>query len=340
MLDNGEMPPEDSKQPSSEQRKQLARMDRAVSARRGIGERGRSRAGRPAAAQQCRIHLYDPRSDGRRLESGPRVSDRRRCGRGVHQHGKRPGHVARPADKVFRRGPRDRAACGAVAGRVSVLSFHIAQRLDERRARADSGDLSRPHATEPGPPRSTCRGSSSIPTTAAGCRSNGISRPRSTWRRPWVSRRRPRTVPVCAGGVARRRAMSGADVQQAGVDRAIAAAAKKNGLNAKYLGILWATLNDREPSLLLDVVRANWRAAKPADVDLPCRGNQSMAEGTVAIHKRRTHRKSRRSQGVAGAGQSPHRGSRIASQTARADCRSEGGHALSRRQRRRRWERE
>ena len=52
------------------------------------------------------------------------------------------------------------------------------------------------------------------------------------------------------------------------VDRAIAAVAKKNGLNAKYLGILWATLNDREPSLLLDAIRANWRAAKPADVEV------------------------------------------------------------------------
>ena len=58
-----------------------------------------------------------------------------------------------------------------------------------------------------------------------------------------------------------RRIAAGADV-----DRAIAAVAKKNGLSAKYLGILWATLNDREPSLLLDTIRANWRAAKREDV--------------------------------------------------------------------------
>jgi hypothetical protein len=52
------------------------------------------------------------------------------------------------------------------------------------------------------------------------------------------------------------------------VDQAVAAAAKKNGLNAKYLGILWTALNDREPSLLFDTLRANWRAAKPEDAPL------------------------------------------------------------------------
>jgi Protein of unknown function (DUF1592)/Protein of unknown function (DUF1588)/Protein of unknown function (DUF1587)/Protein of unknown function (DUF1585)/Protein of unknown function (DUF1595)/Planctomycete cytochrome C len=47
-----------------------------------------------------------------------------------------------------------------------------------------------------------------------------------------------------------------------------AAVAKEHGLNAKYLGILWAALNRQEPqsdterSLLLDVVRAHWREAK------------------------------------------------------------------------------
>ncbi len=44
---------------------------------------------------------------------------------------------------------------------------------------------------------------------------------------------------------------------------AVAAVAAKNGLNAKYLGILWETLTDREPSFLLDVIRAHWRAARP-----------------------------------------------------------------------------
>ena len=45
----------------------------------------------------------------------------------------------------------------------------------------------------------------------------------------------------------------------------IATVAKAHGLNAKYLGILWKTLNDKEPSLLLDSVRGQWRAAKADD---------------------------------------------------------------------------
>ncbi len=48
----------------------------------------------------------------------------------------------------------------------------------------------------------------------------------------------------------------------------IAAVAKARGLNAKYLGILWTMLNDREPSLLLDAVRNQWRTAK-ADGAIP-----------------------------------------------------------------------
>ncbi|MFM1767490.1 MAG: hypothetical protein RJA22_19 [Verrucomicrobiota bacterium] len=42
----------------------------------------------------------------------------------------------------------------------------------------------------------------------------------------------------------------------------VAAAA---GLNAKYLGALWAALHGTDPSLLLDPLRAQWRAATPAD---------------------------------------------------------------------------
>ncbi|HEV3302876.1 MAG TPA: DUF1592 domain-containing protein [Planctomycetaceae bacterium] len=57
--------------------------------------------------------------------------------------------------------------------------------------------------------------------------------------------------------------MSGPDV-----DRAIAAVTKKTGLNAKYLGILWSTLNDRNPSLSLDAIRAKWRGAKREDIAL------------------------------------------------------------------------
>ncbi len=45
----------------------------------------------------------------------------------------------------------------------------------------------------------------------------------------------------------------------------IAAVAQEHGLNAKYLGILWNSLIGTEPSILLDDIRARWRAAKPDD---------------------------------------------------------------------------
>ncbi|PAW85344.1 MAG: hypothetical protein B9S33_09920 [Pedosphaera sp. Tous-C6FEB] len=50
-----------------------------------------------------------------------------------------------------------------------------------------------------------------------------------------------------------------------GVRAPLAALAAKHHLNAKYLSILWAALNDSQPSLVLDPLRAQWRAAKPTD---------------------------------------------------------------------------
>lgn len=47
--------------------------------------------------------------------------------------------------------------------------------------------------------------------------------------------------------------------------RTIAEAAAAQGLNPKYLGILWTALTGNTPSPLLDPVRAKWREAKPAD---------------------------------------------------------------------------
>ena len=51
------------------------------------------------------------------------------------------------------------------------------------------------------------------------------------------------------------------DAIQSGT-KSIVDVAKSHGLNAKYLSILWKTLNDKDPSLLLDSVRGPWRAAK------------------------------------------------------------------------------
>jgi len=55
------------------------------------------------------------------------------------------------------------------------------------------------------------------------------------------------------------------DALRAG-SKTIAEAAREHGLNEKYLTTLWKALNDTQPSLVLDMVRAQWRDAKPDDV--------------------------------------------------------------------------
>jgi Protein of unknown function (DUF1592)/Protein of unknown function (DUF1588)/Protein of unknown function (DUF1587)/Protein of unknown function (DUF1585)/Protein of unknown function (DUF1595)/Planctomycete cytochrome C len=47
--------------------------------------------------------------------------------------------------------------------------------------------------------------------------------------------------------------------------KSIESAAAARGLNARYLAQLWAMLNDKQRSELLDAVRARWRAAQPGD---------------------------------------------------------------------------
>jgi hypothetical protein len=47
--------------------------------------------------------------------------------------------------------------------------------------------------------------------------------------------------------------------------KTIDAAARERGLSPKYLGLLWNSLTSKEPSLLLDSLRARWRASKPED---------------------------------------------------------------------------
>lgn len=48
-------------------------------------------------------------------------------------------------------------------------------------------------------------------------------------------------------------------------EQAIRTVARRRGLNAKYLGLLWANLSGSIPSLLLDPLRARWRNANPQD---------------------------------------------------------------------------
>ncbi|MCE9603504.1 MAG: DUF1592 domain-containing protein [Planctomycetia bacterium] len=54
----------------------------------------------------------------------------------------------------------------------------------------------------------------------------------------------------------------------AGGTKSIADVAREHGLNAKYLGLLWAMLHDTKPSLLLDSLRLKWRAGTLTATDI------------------------------------------------------------------------
>ena len=47
--------------------------------------------------------------------------------------------------------------------------------------------------------------------------------------------------------------------------KTIGAVARARGLNGRYLGKLWSSLSGSDPSLLLDALRARWRSATPKD---------------------------------------------------------------------------
>ena len=47
--------------------------------------------------------------------------------------------------------------------------------------------------------------------------------------------------------------------------KTIEAVARERGLNAKYLDILWSSLSGSKPSLILEKLRCRWRGAKPED---------------------------------------------------------------------------
>ena len=47
--------------------------------------------------------------------------------------------------------------------------------------------------------------------------------------------------------------------------KSLADVAREYSLNEKYLTTLWTSLNDKQPSLVLDMIRAQWRDAKPDD---------------------------------------------------------------------------
>ena len=49
--------------------------------------------------------------------------------------------------------------------------------------------------------------------------------------------------------------------------KTVEAVARERGLNSKYLGLLWSSLTNKAPSLLMDDLRTRWRSATPEDAD-------------------------------------------------------------------------
>ena len=236
MLDSGQMPPKDAKQPTDAERTQSSRMGARVISRPRPKRGPAIRGGRPAPAQQCRIHLHAPRSDGRRFaRPGARVPGRRRGGRRVHEHRQRAGHVAGARDQVSGRRQGSRRPCGAAAGRISFLAARTPRDWTNEtlaRIREFYREFTDPAAAT----RSTCKGSCSTPTKGDACRSKSISP---------------------------RRWSNASDCPR--VAKAPEVVARERGLNAKYLGdcgecsrLAGSTLKIRHP-------RAVAAARRPAD---------------------------------------------------------------------------
>jgi hypothetical protein len=182
MLDNGEMPPKESQQPSADQRRKL----------RGWVERylqaeALANAGDPGPVVLRRLsnaeYTYTIRDlTGVDLNPAREFPTDGAAGEGFTNAGN--ALVMSPAllTKYFDAGRE-------IAQHAVLLPDGF--RFSPSTSRSDwTNDvlariraLYREHTDTAGAPESTCRGSSSTRTTVVDCRSNGISRPRSTWLR-------------------------------------------------------------------------------------------------------------------------------------------------------------
>ena len=142
-------------------------------------QRRRPRPGRSAPAQQCRVHLHAARSDGRRSAARPRVSGRWRRRRRVYQHRQRARHVAGLALEIPGRRQEDRQPRRAVAGRHSIFAREPPGGTGPTRRSRGSEASTLGSPTRAAARRSICKGLSSAPTTAGGCRWKNTCAPRS-----------------------------------------------------------------------------------------------------------------------------------------------------------------
>ncbi len=104
--------------------------------------------------------------------------------------------------------------------------------------------------------------------------------------------------------------------------KTIETVARDHGLNAKYLGMLWSSLSDSKPSILMDGLRQRWRDAKAEDAAAIAAEVAQLAEGTLEVRDRRAHRESWRADAVAGTSQSAGCSTRSAIQDSREQPRA------------------
>jgi hypothetical protein len=237
MLDNGEMPPKDAKQPSAEQRKEL----------RGFVERyllaeGRARAGDPGPVVLRRVnnaqYTYTLRDlTGVNLDPAREFPADSAAGEGFTNAGAAlamsPALLAKYLD------------AGKDIARHAVLlpdGFRFSTATTRRDWTNEVLDRIRAlyyeHTDSAGGSRVNLQGIV-FDTNAGG---------------------RLALAPYLRATLAERESLTSGR-------KSLAAVAAERRLSAKYLGILWKALNDREPSLLLDAVRAQWRTAKLDDAE-------------------------------------------------------------------------
>ena len=278
-------------------------MGRGRAQRGRAGERGRSRPGGAAAAEQCGIHVHGARPDrGRGAPADEGISGGWRGGRGLHEHGQRAGHVAVARDEISRCGQGHRRPRGVVARWDALLAEDDAARLDRGVAHRDSQLLPRLH-------RPGRRGHGD----AAGHRAGQESRRRSAIEK--VSRG--------LAGAARRGGKCRSRGTRAGLEREIPRRAGEAAGKHRAIAVarrLARTVAHRE---------ARGRAGA-------ARGNRRVAEDAVEIQQHRAHRQGGRTEGVDGTGDAARVQARGAHQT-RGPGDGQRHHGVSGRRRRRRW---
>ncbi len=85
----------------------------------------------------------------------------------------------------------------------------------------------------------------------------------------------------------------------------IVAVAKERGLSARYLELVWQSLTGREPSVLLDGLRARWRNAGPRDATGLAVEISRWQNAALEIQQRWTYRQGGRTKSMDGAGRAP-----------------------------------